>query len=50
MFAVEACVIVVSAFALSVVYVSFLKKMVKTSSEVSKEREETGTARIEYTE
>lgn len=47
MFAVEACAIgIASAFVLSFVYVSFLKKMVKTSSEVSKEREQTGTNKM----
>ena len=50
MIAVEAGVIVVSAFVLSFVYVSFLKKMVKTSSEVSREQEKTGKTRKEYVE
>ena len=53
MFAVEACAIgVASAFVLSFVYVSFLKKMVKTSSEVSRERElsQTSKAMKDYTE
>ena len=50
MVAVEAGVIVVSAFVLSFVYVSFLKKMVKTSSEVSREQEKSGKKRKEYVE
>lgn len=38
--AVDIGVFVGSVFVLSFVYVSFLKRMVKTSSEVSKEKEE----------
>jgi len=50
MIAVEAGVFVASAFVLSFVYVSFLKRMVKTSSEVSKEKEESDKSRKEYQE
>lgn len=38
--AVDIGVFVGSVFVLSFVYVSFLKRMVKTSSDVSKEKEE----------
>lgn len=50
LFAVDIGVFVGSVFVLSFVYVSFLKKMVKTSSEVSKEKEESDKSRKDKTE
>lgn len=50
MLAVEAGVFVASAFVLSFVYVSFLKRMVKTSSEVSREKDESDKTRKDYGE
>lgn len=43
LFAVDVGVFVGSVVVLSFVYVSFLKKMVKTSSEVSKEKEKSAS-------
>lgn len=45
LFAVDIGVFVGSVVVLSFVYVSFLKKMVKTSSEVSKEREKSASSK-----
>lgn len=47
--AVDIGVFVGSVFVLSFVYVSFLKRMVKTSSEVSKEKEESSKSHKEAT-
>lgn len=48
--AVDIGVFVGSVFVLSFVYVSFLKRMVKTSSEVSKEKEESRKSHKEATD
>ena len=48
MVAVEAGVFVASAFVLSFVYVSFLKRMVDNSSKMSREKEESQRLREDY--
>ena len=48
--AVDIGVFVGSVVVLSFVYVSFLKKMMKTSSEVSREKEKSGKSRKEATD
>lgn len=48
MVAIEAGVFVASAFVLSFVYVSFLKRMVDNSSKMSREREESQRLREDY--
>ena len=48
MVAIEAGVFVASAFVLSFVYVSFLKRMVDNSSKMSREKEESQRLREDY--